>query len=37
MIDDVSNPAKYRDLFERDYIMMDKPHLIMSEELRKKY
>lgn len=35
MIDDVSNHELYEALFERDYIMLNKPHKLLSEELRK--
>ena len=34
MIDDISNPELYRQLAERDYIMVNKPHLLLSEELK---
>lgn len=36
MIDDVSDPTLYHDLFERDYIMLNKPHLLLSEASNKK-
>lgn len=36
MIDDISQPELYKDLFERDYIMLNKPHVLLSEEIRKR-
>lgn len=34
MIDDISKPHIYNKLFERDYIMLNKPHLLLSDQLR---
>lgn len=31
MIDDISRPEKYKELFERDYIILSKPHLLLSK------
>lgn len=35
LIDDVSDHKLYEELFERDYIMLNKPHKLLSQELRK--
>lgn len=35
MTDDVSNPELFNSLTERDYIMLYKPHKILSESIRK--
>lgn len=36
MIDDVSNPVLFHELAERDYIMFNKPHMLLSETITKK-